>query len=142
MGNRDTDEPFHIFQAAALIVLTLPTVAAAHHSQQPFFHMEENIELTGSVVRFEFRNPHPIIYLDVTDPSGETVRWEIEGPTTIYLQRNGWTRDSLVPGESITVRGAPPKKVDVHAMAGREVEKSDGSRLRLYADDARRVLEQ
>jgi|SRR5690606_7334952 len=128
-------------RVAVLGALALASVAAAHHSQQPFFRMDENIELTGTVVRFEFKNPHPIIHLDVADESGGLVRWEIEGPTALYLRRNGWSADSLVPGDRITVRGAPPKKEGAHAMAGREVVKSDGTRLRLYAEDARRVLD-
>jgi hypothetical protein len=46
-----------------------------------------------------------------------------------------------MPGDVIVVRGAPPKKDGAKIMAGREVRKSDGTVLRLYADDARRVLD-
>ena len=127
---------------AALAALLLQSAATAHHSQQPFFRMEENLELRGVVARFEFINPHPIIYLDVTDETGATMQWQVEGPTALYLRRNGWTAKSLVPGDAVTVRGAPPKKAGAQAMAGREVVKSDGTRLRLYAEDAQRVLEQ
>jgi hypothetical protein len=126
------------FSAAAMLAAT---AALGHHSQQPFFKMDENLELRGVVTNFEFTNPHPIIYLDVVDETGATVQWQIEGPTAIYLSRAGWTSDSLVPGDRITVRGAPPKKAGAYAMAGREVTKADGTRLRLYAEDARRVLE-
>ncbi|MBN1237976.1 MAG: hypothetical protein JXB36_05715 [Gammaproteobacteria bacterium] len=125
------------------VTLSAATAVGAHHSQQPFFKMNENLEIQGTVAKFEFTNPHPIIYLDVTDETGAVVQWQIEGPTAVYLTRvEGWSADSLVPGERISVRGAPPKKVGAHAMAGREVVKSDGTRLRLYADDARRVLDQ
>lgn len=127
---------------AATVLVTVCASAQAHHSQQPFFRMEENLELRGTVAKFEFINPHPIIYLDVVDETGSTVQWQIEGPTAVYLTRNGWTAESLLPGDRIAVRGAPPKKTGAHAMAGREVVKSDGTRLRMYAEDARRVLEQ
>jgi len=114
---------------------------AAHHSQQPFFEMERDIELTGTVVSFDFVNPHPMIVVRVSDADGQRFDWQVEGPAAIYLSRTGWTARSLVPGETITVRGAPPKRADARAMAGREVRKADGTVLRLYADDARRVLE-
>jgi hypothetical protein len=127
--------------AGGLAAWMLGSSVWAHHSQQPFFYMERNIELTGVVRAFDFVNPHPVIFLRVPSESGEPIEWEIEGPTAIYLARNGWTKDSIVPGETITVRGAPPKKSGAHAMAGREVRKADGTVLRLYADDARRVLE-
>ena len=127
---------------ASILSLGLCALAArAHHSQQPFFHMDRNLEISGTVVRFDFINPHPVIVVDVVDESGGSVRWEVEGPTAIYLSRTGWTADSLLPGDEITVRGAPPKKVGAHALAGREVRKADGTVLRLYTDDARRVLE-
>jgi hypothetical protein len=124
--------------ATALTMVT----AHAHHSQQPFFKMDENLEIHGVVAKFEFTNPHPIIYLDVTDETSAVVQWQIEGPTAVYLTRSGWTAQSLVPGDRIAVRGAPPKKVGAHAMAGREVVKEDGTRLRMYAEDPRRVLDQ
>lgn len=127
-----------LVSAAALLAAS---VALGHHSQQPFFKMDENLELRGVVANFEFTNPHPIIYLDVVDETGVTIQWQIEGPTAIYLSRTGWTADSLAPGDKITVRGAPPKKAGAYAMAGREVTKADGTRLRMYAEDARRVLE-
>jgi hypothetical protein len=128
--------------AIAGVALCLGALASdAHHSQQPFFHMDRDIEITGVVRAFDFVNPHPLIYLDVTTESGATVQWQIEGPTAIYLSRTGWSATSLLPGETITVRGAPPKKTGALAMAGREVTKADGTVLRLYADDAQRVLE-
>jgi hypothetical protein len=127
----------------AALALLATSLAHAHHSQQPFFKMDENLEIEGIVAKFEFTNPHPIIYLDVADETGAIVQWQIEGPTTVYLTRvEGWSADSLVPGDRITVRGAPPRKAGAHAMAGREVVKGDGTRLRLYAEDARRVLDQ
>ena len=127
----------------AVLGFLAATAALAHHSQQPFFRMDENLEIRGTVARFDFTNPHPIIYLDVTDEAGGVVQWQIEGPTAVYLTRvEGWSADSLVPGERISVRGAPPRKAGAHAMAGREVVKRDGTRLRLYAEDARRVLDQ
>jgi hypothetical protein len=103
--------------------------------------MDRNLEITGTVVSFDFINPHPIIVVAVTDETGRRSDWQVEGPTAIYLSRTGWTAESVRPGETITVRGAPPKKAEARALAGREVRKSDGTVLRLYADDARRVLE-
>lgn len=126
---------------AWLAATLLGAPALAHHSQQPFFHMDRDIEIQGIVASFDFSNPHPIIFLDVTDASGRAQQWQIEGPTAVYLSRTGWSSNSLLPGDAITVRGAPPKKDGAKIMAGREVRKADGTVLRLYADDARRVLD-
>lgn len=103
--------------------------------------MDQNIEIHGVVEKFDFINPHPIIFLNVAEADGTKVQWQVEGPTAIYLARTGWKATSLLPGDEIVVRGAPPKVAGARIMAGREVHKSDGTVLRLYADDARRVLE-
>jgi hypothetical protein len=127
--------------ALAALLIGVSGIARAHHSQLPFFPMDRNVTVHGTVAKFDFVNPHPIIFLDVTDGSGTTVQWQIEGPTTIYLQRAGWSAGSLLPGDEIVVRGAPPKVADARIIAGREVRKTDGTVLKLYAEDARRVLD-
>jgi hypothetical protein len=126
---------------AVAVLLALPGTLFAHHSQQPFFHMDRNIEISGKVLAFDFVNPHPIIFLEVVDESGNVSQWQIEGPTAIYLARTGWNAHSLEPGDVITVRGAPARKADAKAMAGRVVTAQDGTRLNLYAEDATRVLD-
>ena len=51
-------------------------------------------------------NPHSIIVLDVPDASGKVTRWQAEmgGPNAL-ARGFGWTKNTLKPGDKITVIG-------------------------------------
>ena len=66
--------------------------AEAHHSQAAAFHMDRWVEIEGIVQRWLFRNPHPVLYLEVTGENGEPVTWQIEfAPATVLTKRGGTT---------------------------------------------------
>jgi len=78
--------------------------AFAHHGDAGRY--EETITtLSGTVVAVQFINPHSMIFLDVEDASGKSVRWQAEISNATGLARIGWTRDTLKPGDKITVSG-------------------------------------
>jgi len=77
--------------------------ASAHHSFAAEFDDKKPVKLEGTVVRFEFMNPHSWIYLDVKNPDGAVERWAVETGSTNALFRRGWRKDSLRAGDRITV---------------------------------------
>ena len=52
---------------------------------------------------------HVYIYVEGTDAAGEAVEWEVETGATPIMIRSGWTPDSLLPGEVISVRAHPER---------------------------------
>jgi hypothetical protein len=88
---------------AILSVLLAWRGAFAHHSFAMFDRSKE-ISLSGTVKDFKFVNPHSWIYLQVTDEHGNEQLWQLEGGSISALARNGWTSNSLKPGDKITVR--------------------------------------
>ena len=91
----------------ALILAALP--AFAHHGDAGRY--EDNLTiLTGTVVDLQLITPHSIIVLDVTDDSGKVVRWQAEmGSRTNMIKDFGWTKDTLKPGDKITITGRKVK---------------------------------
>jgi hypothetical protein len=77
-------------------------IASAHHSMAMFQPVEERV-LNGTVIRFEWTNPHTWIEMDVVDADGKTTQWSVEGGSVVALQRQGWRRTTLKPGDKITV---------------------------------------
>jgi hypothetical protein len=78
--------------------------AAAHHSFSAEFDAEKPISLTGIVTKVEWTNPHVWIYINVKDEAtGEVTNWGIELGPPHGLQRSGWRRETLKPGEQISV---------------------------------------
>jgi len=63
------------------------------------------VTLKGTVTKVEWQNPHIYFYLDVKRPDGEVENWAIEGGAPSMLFRAGWRKNSLQPGNEVTVDG-------------------------------------
>lgn len=93
--------------AAALIAACAGAPLAAHHSTA-IYDSDHPIELAGTVVEWQFVNPHCFIILEVTDAaSGAKKVWSLEGSNTAMLFRRGWTPETLKPGDAILVTVRP-----------------------------------
>lgn len=101
-----TSRPIAALAASlALALVTGVAPALAHHSFA-MFDQKKVMTLEGTVVQFQWTNPHAFIELDV--PSGARAqRWSIELNSPNNLTRQGWRRSSLRPGEKVSVRVAP-----------------------------------
>ena len=89
----------------ALTLISAGT-ALAHHSRA-IYDIENPVELMGTVVEWQFTNPHCIIVLETIDANGESTVWSLEGSNTAGLFRRGWTPNTLKPGDKITVTARP-----------------------------------
>lgn len=92
-----------------LCALSLAPLAQAHHSFAVHFVAEGTVEVKGVVESFRFSNPHGVLTFKVTDTSGQTVQWRAETNSPNILRRRGWSKDSLRPGDEITVLGFPAR---------------------------------
>jgi hypothetical protein len=99
--------------------------ALAHHSFAAEFDADKPVTLKGIVVKWEMMNPHGWITVDVTGPNGEKVRWMVETSNPNGLMRLGWTKNSLKPGDQITVEAYKAKDGSNTANAAR-VTLADG----------------
>lgn len=90
--------------AAALLAVALPVVA--HHSGAAEFDSTKKIDLTGTVTKMEWVNPHAHFFIDVKGADGKVVNWNLELASPSILIRNGWRKDSLKEGDTVTVSGS------------------------------------
>lgn len=90
----------------AVVLLAVISNAWSHHSTA-IYDSENPIELSGTVVEWQFVNPHCVIVLEVQDANGSPTVWSVEGSNTAGLFRRGWTPETLQPGDRILVRVRP-----------------------------------
>ena len=113
---------------AAVCALAAAAPVAAHHSFAAEYDSTKAITVTGEVVRLEWTNPHARVVVNGPDEKGVKKDWDFElGPPTT-LMRRGWNRNSLKPGNVITVEGFRSKDEPSTANA-RTVKLSDGRQV-------------
>ena len=87
-----------------LILPLLASTGAAHHS---FAMFDDTVTLAadGTVVEFQWTNPHAWLEVEIPDPhgSGELQVWALELSAPPILAQRGWTPITLVPGEKVNV---------------------------------------
>ena len=92
--------------------------ASAHHSFGAEFDQNAPVTLEGTVIKFEWTNPHSWIHIDYVNPkTGQHEHWKVEGGAPSALLRHGWDRNSLPPGTKIIVRAFRARDGDTRASA-------------------------
>jgi hypothetical protein len=99
------------------ILLAGAGLAFGHHSGAAEFDSTKKIDLTGVVTKVEWTNPHAHFYIDVKDSNGTVVNWNLELASPNILIRNGWKRDSIKAGDTVTVTGNRARKSDSAGIA-------------------------
>jgi DNA/RNA endonuclease YhcR with UshA esterase domain len=83
--------------------------ALAHHAFAAEYDAKKPVKLTGTVTKLEWLNPHTWFYIDVKDDTGKVTNWGFEMGSPNILLRAGWTRNSMNPGDVVTVEGSRAK---------------------------------
>jgi hypothetical protein len=96
-----------LFTVAVGLLLTADP-ASAHHSTAEF-DMTAWTSIKGTVTQFEWSNPHAYIHIEAKDDKGNTVEWTAELASLGMLSRINWKRDTVKPGDEITIYGNPAK---------------------------------
>lgn len=102
--------------------------ANGHHAFAAEFDRDQPVELTGTVTKLEWLNPHARFYVDVEDEDGNVNNWDFELGSPNVLMRRGWSRHALKPGDVVTVSGWRARN---HPYVGnaRSVTLADGRKV-------------
>ena len=112
----------------AIFLLTPCAPIFAHHGFSVEFDKDNPLTLTGTVTKMEFMNPHIYFYVDVKGKDGKVVNWAFEGGPPNVIYRQGWRKDTLKPGDVVTVKGFRAKD-GTHLGACSTVKLPDGREL-------------
>jgi hypothetical protein len=114
--------------AAAALLLCTAIRTSAHHSFAAEYDEDKLITLSGSVSKFEWINPHALLFVDVTDAAGKAGSWKFEMGSPASLESRGWKKTDLKAGDRLIVEGYAAKDGSNMASA-RMVKLADGRRL-------------
>ena len=120
--------PLAFAAVACSVWLASGTPALAHHSGAAEFDSTKKVALTGVVTKVEWTNPHAHFYMDVKDANGNVTNWNFELASPNVLTRNGWHRNSVKPGDTVSVTGSQAKDAANYAAAS-VVTFPDGHKL-------------
>ena len=116
--------------SGAAIFLIVSGPMSAHHSDS-MYDEEQFVSLTGTVIRFEFVNPHVLIHLDVKDDKGNVVTWTtLGGPPNRMSKGSGWTSKTFKQGEELTILGFPFRD-GRPGMLFQKIIRADGEDVRI-----------
>ena len=92
-----------LFAAAIAIGGTAPH---AHHSISSVYDSSRQVTIEGIVAQFQLVNPHPFLFIDVKDGTGEAQRWQLEMDNRSELASIGVTASTFKPGDRVVVTGS------------------------------------
>ena len=85
-------------------LIGLPSLVLAHHGGQIEFQNVAEGPVAGIATEFAFSFPHVVIYIDVENGSEDVEGWALNTRwTPTILRQHGWTRNSVKPGDRVTV---------------------------------------
>ena len=119
-----TPRPPVIVLAAALSLI--PSVGRAHHSFAAQYDSSRVVTLRGVVDRFDWTNPHAILWVEADAGAPNATTWAIEVGSPNGLTRTGVSRKSLRKGDAVVIECFLAKDGS-HQANGFSIRRADGT---------------
>jgi len=114
---------------AVLVVAIAAGSLMAHHSTSAVFDLGKKIQVTGTLTKVEWINPHISIYLEAKSDKGVEA-WHFEGSPPAWFRRVGVNKADIAKaqGQMITVDGVKAKDGSLYAYL-QKITFADGSTM-------------
>jgi Family of unknown function (DUF6152) len=102
--------------AAVVLLAALDRAAFAHHSFTATYFEDRTVTISGTVLQFQFRNPHSFVHVQAADESGAMHRWAVEWGGSAQLSNQGLASATLRPGDVVEITGNPGRDAADHRV--------------------------
>lgn len=124
-GLMSTKRTISWFGVAIFAALWLTPIAFAHHGVSDY-DVANVISWQVTVTDFTFANPHSLLNFTRKNEQGQLEQWQGELQSPSMLARRGhWTKDTVKPGDQITVFGCRARNGS-KTMLVRKIVLADG----------------
>jgi hypothetical protein len=127
-------------RATAIIVgfllLVASSPAVAHHAFAVEFDASKCSDITGTLTKVAYENPHAYVFVNTKDESGATVEKTFQLSSTSNLKRGGATYAALngSVNKEVTVRGCLSRNGTDNRYAASFIKLADGTIQRVGQD--------
>jgi hypothetical protein len=116
-----------------LLVLLGATVAGssiyAHHSFAADYDESQIVSIEGELLRFEYKNPHSVMYIAVKDEQGQVQTFGAEWRGLNRLKGDGVTATTFKPGDYLILSGSPGRRAADRRLHLKGIQRpADGGR--------------
>jgi hypothetical protein len=112
---------------AALALTSAPV--RAHHSFSEYYLEGDTIQVEGSVVEFQYKNPHTWIQIEGQDPFGRRMIYAAEWGSVSALERQGILKTSIKPGDHVRLWASPNRNPNDNRVRLKRIQLPDGRTL-------------
>jgi len=107
--------------------LSISVPLAAHHGGASILS-GKSVTMKGTVTEWQWTNPHCLLKFDVKGEDGKVVQWVAETPAPNTIYPFGYRKDSMKPGDQISIT-LNPVKSGVPAGSIIRIVLADGTKL-------------
>jgi len=97
-----------VLVAAVVGLLVCGGSALAHHGVAGY-DLSKTVTVHGTVTKFDWSNPHVVVYVDAKGDSGEVQHWTIEFASPVHMVRAGWSKNVMKAGDDVVIDTHPSK---------------------------------
>jgi hypothetical protein len=125
-----------VIVGSQLAVLIAAAPASAHHSFAAEFDATKCSDITGTLTKVAYENPHSYVWVDVKDASSKAVSNTFQLSSPSNLKRGGATYGVLNGniGKEVLVRGCASRNGEPNRYAASFIKLSDGAIQRVGQD--------
>ncbi|HZP32664.1 MAG TPA: DUF6152 family protein [Candidatus Acidoferrales bacterium] len=125
-----------VFLGLPLILALLAAPAFAHHTFSVEYDASKCSDMTGTLTKVDWENPHVYFYVDLKDADSQVTSWSFEAVSVAYLKRSGIQKQDFLDnmGKTVTVRACLPKSATAKRAAAETVKMADGRVMKVGSD--------
>jgi hypothetical protein len=119
-----------------ILGLLMAAPVFAHHTFSVEYDAAKCSNMTGTLTKVDWENPHVYFYVDLKGADNQVASWSFEAVSVAYLKRSGIQKQDFLDnmGKVVTVRACLGKSGDSKRAAAETVKMADGRTVRVGSD--------